>query len=644
MVREYNGPNFVEDGKTAHLPYNPFEMKVTAKIASYSGAVSVSPAKSLTGELVEGDSVKVPAGGFAVFHVSDGTEARIGSASSASELKLENLSVKDSKGFLTRVRFALNSGEIWTKAPKLREDRGERSELEITSGTAVASVRGTIFGVTDTAAGTDITLVAGKLEITSKDRPVTGSGIVDGTIAVEEGGMPQKVSVTESSATQAVPVPEAASKSAPWISGSTGTKAKIKNVKRTSGSTSITFNNELGFNKVSVSYSSSDPRNPTVWSSRTFNVEPVHTEVFSESILPTSKLLPYPANLSGTVTSEYARLPIKFESASGLVLETEMVVPRSGDFDYDAESVPSGIGMECAAGYQWFESAGCQPKSLRALASYDKFVSQGGSNGDLHLYDKVGSPLPVIENFLSSADMSGKAYAKGFGRTAAASSGDGVAFKSAANGAKGIVMETSNRDDYLAYDLSRLGLNQQDYAISIGVLSSGLTRTYSAIEKESGSPALDYERRAYLWSLPDGTSLYYRTYGSDSDDKRAVSPNALVLEDATGKARGTLVIPTSASSLPLQNATVETRFTTVGSVRSAKISLYFEKSTSAPAADASVTVSDVSTSLPTTVYVGGTKPKIESGAEKYDFNWGGKRDCANSAVEIIDSLKIFSFD
>lgn len=96
----------------------------------------------------------------------------MGSASSPTELKLENLVAKDSKGFLTKVRFALNSGEIWTKAPKLREDRGERSELEITTGTAVASVRGTVFGVTKSPAGTDVTLVVGKLEITTLSAPV----------------------------------------------------------------------------------------------------------------------------------------------------------------------------------------------------------------------------------------------------------------------------------------------------------------------------------------------------------------------------------------------------------------------------------------------------------------------------------------
>lgn len=46
-------------------------------------------------------------------------------------------------------------------------------------------------------------------------------------------------------------------------------------------------------------------------------------------------------------------------------------------------------------------------------------------------------------------------------------------------------METSNRDDYLSYDISRLDLNKQDFAITVGVLSSGLGRSYQAIEKET---------------------------------------------------------------------------------------------------------------------------------------------------------------
>jgi ferric-dicitrate binding protein FerR (iron transport regulator) len=66
------------------------------------------------------------------------------------------------------VRFALNGGEVWTKAPKLREDRGESSEIEIVSGTAVASVRGTVFGIKRQGNSTEITLAVGELKLQSE--------------------------------------------------------------------------------------------------------------------------------------------------------------------------------------------------------------------------------------------------------------------------------------------------------------------------------------------------------------------------------------------------------------------------------------------------------------------------------------------
>lgn len=107
LVREYNGPSFVEDGKTDHLPYNPFERKMSGKIASWSGTVSIVPVKTLTGELTEGDSIVVPTGGFAILSLSDGSEVRVGSDASSSELKLENLEYAGTKGLFTKVRLAL---------------------------------------------------------------------------------------------------------------------------------------------------------------------------------------------------------------------------------------------------------------------------------------------------------------------------------------------------------------------------------------------------------------------------------------------------------------------------------------------------------------------------------------------------------
>lgn len=177
------------------------------------------------------------------------------------------------------------------------------------------------------------------------------------------------------------------------------------------------------------------------------------------------------------------------------------------------------------------------------------------------------------------------------------------------------------------------------------MLSSGLSRTYSAIEKESNSPSLSDERRAYLWSLPDGTSLYYRVRENDGDDdSRHGARPSLVLVDSTGNVRATAEVPASVASLPLQNASVETRFTTKNGVQNAKISVFFEKSSSFPSPDFVSATSEVIVGKPLTAYLGSTKPKIENGSEKFDFNWGGKKDCWNSSIEIVDSFKIFSFD
>jgi hypothetical protein len=68
------------------------------------------------------------------------------------KLVMQELSLKDDSGLLTRVRLLLSSGEIVTKAPKLRTESGNRSDFEIETGGAVAAVRGTVFRV-DAGAG-----------------------------------------------------------------------------------------------------------------------------------------------------------------------------------------------------------------------------------------------------------------------------------------------------------------------------------------------------------------------------------------------------------------------------------------------------------------------------------------------------------
>ena len=173
LIKGYNSTSFVVDGGTDTLPYNPTERSVTANIVSASGAVSINPTKSLTSLLVLGDELTVGTGGLASIKISDGTEISLGSPTNVSVLKINELQVKDDRGLFTRVRLILSSGQVGARVPELRVRDGNRSDLEIESGGAVAAVRGTIFGVNagDGAPGTPryITLIAGSLETQRTD-------------------------------------------------------------------------------------------------------------------------------------------------------------------------------------------------------------------------------------------------------------------------------------------------------------------------------------------------------------------------------------------------------------------------------------------------------------------------------------------
>ena len=79
------------------------------------------------------------------------------------------------------------------KAPRLRDVNGERSDLEVRSGDAVAAVRGTVFGVRASgtlsipptpsdvgvpSVGAEFTLIEGKIAM--KSESVGGELTVDG--------------------------------------------------------------------------------------------------------------------------------------------------------------------------------------------------------------------------------------------------------------------------------------------------------------------------------------------------------------------------------------------------------------------------------------------------------------------------------
>ncbi|NUJ97207.1 hypothetical protein HGA92_00275 [Candidatus Gracilibacteria bacterium] len=168
LIREYNGPDFVEDKSTIHFPYNPDERVITAHISSYSGAITINDEpKTSSGEILtfifkEGDKLKVSTGGYANIYYSDGSTSTLGDSMRDTELAFASMQYPQENNLVTKVKLALKTGTIWTKAAKLRED----SEFEIYTTDSTAAVRGTIFGVQKIETGeTNITVTIGKVDI-----------------------------------------------------------------------------------------------------------------------------------------------------------------------------------------------------------------------------------------------------------------------------------------------------------------------------------------------------------------------------------------------------------------------------------------------------------------------------------------------
>lgn len=180
LVRSYSSSDFVSQDSTENLPYNPYERKVTAYVSSHSGTVdlkdSTGNALSLTGELNVGDSVSVATGSTALLHISDGSELSLGSPTSQTRLVFSTMSYGDDTNLVSKVALFLKSGEAWTEAPHLRAEPDSASDFSIRTDTAVAAVRGTVFGISRNASGTtDIFLVSGKLQVSRLVLDVNGN-------------------------------------------------------------------------------------------------------------------------------------------------------------------------------------------------------------------------------------------------------------------------------------------------------------------------------------------------------------------------------------------------------------------------------------------------------------------------------------
>lgn len=179
LIRAYSSSNFVSQDSTEDLPYNPYERKVSAYISSYSGTLSLTNSKgistifnsplSFTGELNSGDTITVAMNSTALLHISDGSELSLGSTTSQTILSLNTLEYSDDNNLASRVALFLKSGEVWTEAPHLRMEADSNSDFSIKTDSALAAVRGTVFGVTRDASGTTFSLASGKLEVSKLD-------------------------------------------------------------------------------------------------------------------------------------------------------------------------------------------------------------------------------------------------------------------------------------------------------------------------------------------------------------------------------------------------------------------------------------------------------------------------------------------
>lgn len=148
LIREYNGPYFVDDNSTQNFAYNPYEKILTAKIWDNSGNITVNGKNLSTDEisniqLVSGDTIKIPQDNNATIYFSDGTTSILWDTSQETQLILQNLEFPSETNLITKIQLVLQSGMIWNKAASLDEE----SQFEIYTIDSTAAVRGTVFGV-----------------------------------------------------------------------------------------------------------------------------------------------------------------------------------------------------------------------------------------------------------------------------------------------------------------------------------------------------------------------------------------------------------------------------------------------------------------------------------------------------------------
>lgn len=166
LIKEYNGPNYVNNWSQLFLPYNPDERVMTASIFDYEWVVSINNAnmtpEQITNHVLRaGDKIVVEKNWYAEIYFSDGSKTILWENDRDSELTITKMEFKSDTNLITDVKLALSAGTIWNKAPKLEND----SEFEIFAGDTKAAVRWTVYWVTKHDGVTNVTVTQGKVDV-----------------------------------------------------------------------------------------------------------------------------------------------------------------------------------------------------------------------------------------------------------------------------------------------------------------------------------------------------------------------------------------------------------------------------------------------------------------------------------------------
>jgi type II secretory pathway pseudopilin PulG len=183
LIREYNWPYFVADKSQSHLPYNPDEHILVAKLFSHGDSIKVNWITVWswsTKQVRQWDQIELWQNNFADLYFADGSVSVLWDDSKETKLTLSSLDYKkDENNLLTQVKLYLSVGSIFTQATALNQE-DDWSDFEIYTQDTTAAVRWTEFLVTyDDTTKTQVAVVKWKVAVIETNNSETSLNSIE---------------------------------------------------------------------------------------------------------------------------------------------------------------------------------------------------------------------------------------------------------------------------------------------------------------------------------------------------------------------------------------------------------------------------------------------------------------------------------